>query len=169
MIKVLITGPESSGKTYLTAWLSSSFQAPFVNEFARQYLDEKSGYEQVDLTHIAIGQMRLEKEKEKENPDFLFCDTGVEVVVIWSLSKFRSVDERIKKLAKDSYYDLVLLCKPNIPWEEDPLRENQYNRDQLFDLYLEHFSQTNQLVRIVDASLNNRTTQALGFVYSVIT
>ena len=168
MIKVLITGPESSGKSYLTEQLSHYFKAPMVNEFARDYLKEKNGYAQTDLTRIAIGQMNLEKEGEKETPEFLFCDTGIEVVMIWSLEKFHSVDEQIELLAKESDYDLVLLCKPNIPWKEDPLRENPNDRDRLFDLYVEYFSNTNYHVRIIDAPKENRIWHAIEYVKYVI-
>ena len=41
MLKIIVTGPESSGKTTLCKELSKNFKIPFTKEFAREYLQEK--------------------------------------------------------------------------------------------------------------------------------
>lgn len=38
-------------------------------------------------------------------------------------------------LFKEQKIDHYFLCKPDIPWEPDPLRENPEDRKRLFKLY----------------------------------
>ena len=164
MIKVLITGPESSGKSVLATQLAMHFKSPMVDEYSRKYLDDKTGYQESDLLQIALGQFKKEAEAEIQKPRFLFCDTGIEVIKIWSQEKYNRVDPEIMELLMPAQYDLVLLCKPNIPWQPDPLRENPVDRDRLFTLYIDHFKSSRFKVHIIDASIELRVEQAISYV-----
>ena len=167
MKKILITGPESSGKSFIAESLASHFSGGLVNEFVREYLQGKSGYVESDLLKIAKGQAHLEWVEEQKEPAILFCDTGCEVIKIWSQEKYNIVDEEINRLLNNSTYDLILLCKPNIPWQEDELRENPYDRDRLFNEYLSELKNTNLPLRIIDEPLESRISQAISFVEEI--
>lgn len=131
MNKIIITGPESAGKTTLCENLAKHFKLSFSKEFARFYL-EKNGYNynQTDLLEIAKGQLLSEKNHQ-------ILDTDLITIKIWSEYKYGAcyswILEKIneQKLEKRFY----LLCKPDIPWKYDPLRENPDNRDELFEIY----------------------------------
>ncbi|MCB0633538.1 MAG: ATP-binding protein [Saprospiraceae bacterium] len=136
--KIVITGPESSGKTTLTQQLARYFQTQWVPEYARIYLEELDRpYLQDDLLTIAIGQVTLEDSQSQSVRQYLFCDTGLEVIRIWSLVKYKEVDPQIEYLLKNRSYDQYLLCAPDLNWEPDPLREtpNEPERWQLFEYY----------------------------------
>ena len=66
MIKeiVVITGPESCGKTTLARQLADRWEAPLVNEAARDYLQNKDSYQESDLLEIAKLQNAMEQEKD---------------------------------------------------------------------------------------------------------
>ena len=65
MNKIIITGPESSGKTTLCENLSQHFKLSFSKEFARFYLEKNGGnYNQSDLLEIAKGQLLSEKNHQ---------------------------------------------------------------------------------------------------------
>lgn len=135
-MKVVITGPESTGKSRLTEALAKHYKISFVEEYARQYLQETKGkYEAKDLLEIAHGQIKLEDEAKKEAPKFLLCDTGLEVIRIWSEWKYGKCDPTILKEAKERQADLFILLKPDIPWMPDPLRENPDDREELYEQY----------------------------------
>ena len=132
MNKIIITGPESSGKTTVCNGLSIYFKVPRSKEFARKYLNErKTKYNQDDLLKIAKGQLFSEK-------DNIILDTDLITIKIWSMYKFKFCDSwilnQIEKQKQESR--IYLLCKPDIAWKPDPLRENRNNRMELFDIYL---------------------------------
>ena len=134
MRKVVITGPESSGKTTLAMDLSAHFDAPWVPEQARPYLEVRQGqYEEADLLHIARAQ--LNAEDLHTDTDLLICDTDLITIRIWGEEKFGRSDPWIIQTTEERTYDHWLLCSPDIPWEPDPLRENPHDRDRLFGVY----------------------------------
>ena len=88
MKKVLITGPESSGKSFLSEKLSAHYNGLWIPEFAREYLELHPNYQESDLLEIAIGQEKQEKEALSSGVEFVFFDTSIEVVCIWSMVKY---------------------------------------------------------------------------------
>ena len=58
---IVITGPESSGKTTLTKALAKAFKTGYTEEYSREYLNCNSKYKQEDLLKIAQGQLQKEK------------------------------------------------------------------------------------------------------------
>jgi NadR type nicotinamide-nucleotide adenylyltransferase len=136
--KIVITGPESSGKTTLTRQLAEHFSTAWVPEFARSFLEELGRpYQREDLLTIALGQATLEDTKVASARQYLFCDTGLEVIKIWSLVKYGEVDPRIETLLQERSYDHYLLCAPDLEWTPDPLREapEDKERRRLFEYY----------------------------------
>lgn len=137
MKKIILTGPESSGKTTLARQLAHHFECGWVSEYARTYLNDLDrSYSQADLYQIALGQYQLEQEFASLNPPFLICDTSFLVLKIWSLYKYGDCHPFILQQVEQSTQDLYFLCAPDIPWEADPLRENPNNRQELYDIYL---------------------------------
>ena len=70
-------------------------------------------------------------------PGPLICDTDLITIRIWSEEKYGRCDPWIVRQTEQRHYDLWLLCRPDIPWEQDPLRENPLDRDRLFERYEE--------------------------------
>jgi len=124
MKKVVVIGPESTGKSTLSDKLAVHFNTVWTPEYARKYLDELGRpYEQHDLWEIAKGQLRLEDEKARQANRLLICDTDLYVLKVWSEHKYGQVDPRILEQIAARPYDLYLLTYIDIPWEEDPQRE----------------------------------------------
>ena len=160
MIKICVTGPESSGKTTIASQLAKHFDCQLVLEFAREYL-EKNGaeYDQSDLLAIAQGQLKAENDAQGR---IVICDTSLEVIQIWSEWKYGSCDAWIETQVENSAFDLYLLCTPDIPWEEDPLRENPTDRNDLFTKYSELLYELNKPVLIVSGSAQERAISAIS-------
>ncbi len=95
IIRIAITGPESTGKSMLTAQLAKHYKAVMVAEYAREYL-EKLGrpYEYHDILKIAKGQLAIENAVLKSTEKFLFTDTEAIVTKIWCDVKFAEGDKR---------------------------------------------------------------------------
>jgi len=133
--KVVVIGPECTGKTDLSKFLANQFKTVWVEEYARAYVNKLiRPYEQSDLTKIAHGQSRMEDEWVREANRVLICDTNALVVKVWSEHKFGSCDEEIERLLT-RHYDLYLLTYIDVPWEDDPQREHPDKREHFWAIY----------------------------------
>jgi nicotinamide riboside kinase len=133
--RIAVLGPESSGKTTLCEFLADTHGAVLVEEYAREYLDvTEKGYSSKDL--ICIAQEQFKRNSEVKG-GLVVCDTEMITIELWYSEKFSEAPKVILDLAQTQQFDHYLLCRPDFPWEEDPLRENPKDRDRLFSLYLE--------------------------------
>jgi NadR type nicotinamide-nucleotide adenylyltransferase len=134
--RVAIVGPECTGKTDLSRFLASHFQAPWVPEVAREYLDSLNRpYEKRDLKEIALAQISEEDRLAKQANEILICDTNLLIIKIWSEFKYGDCDPAILNAMNNRNYDLHLLTYVDIPWADDPLREHPDKREVLYGLY----------------------------------
>jgi len=163
MLKIAITGPESSGKSSLTNYLSNYYDAPFCQEYARDYLSKKEGsYNQNDLDQIAKGQLQ-HWENVKESA-IAFYDTEMLVMKVWSSVKYGNVSSFISKALLNQDFHHYLLCKPDIPWELDPLRENPGNREELFNMYLELLEEKKLPYTVIAGNFSKRNSSAVHLI-----
>ena len=165
MKKVVITGPESSGKTTLFNAIEEKFGIAGVPEFARIYIDQLDRpYVQGDLIEIANGQLQLEQKFSNENKDLLLCDTDLLTLKVWSEYKYGSCDPIILNQLMRHLPDYYVLASPDIPWEPDPQRENPKERDELFQIYQKEILTLKIPSIIVAGSQEQRMDQFLKFM-----
>lgn len=167
MLKVALTGPESSGKTTLTLALAKHFDVPHLLEYSRIFLDELTRpYVEEDLVPIAKGQLRQEKQVEEGDAPLYFCDTSLLVMRVWGLYKFGRSDDKIKEMLLAHPADLYLLCRPDIAWAPDPLREHASieDREALFRLYKQNLDEFQLPYGVVEGEAQARFESAAGHV-----
>jgi len=154
-MRFAITGPESSGKTTLAKELSQRNKGIWIPEFARQYLENLPyNYQLEDLDKIALGQLAL---WGKSNDKILtFFDTEMLVMKIWSEFKYNSCSLFILSALENQTFDHYFLCRPDIEWEEDPLREHPEKREELFELYLNELIERKLPFTLVEGDLETR-------------
>lgn len=143
MIKIAITGVESTGKTTLAQQLAQHFKTIWVREYAREYLqklNQKYGFE--DILTIAQHQHRLISKAIRTNPQLpiIFIDTELLVTHIWCEYVFGKHHAWISKHLIKQDYDLYLLCDIDLPWQADPLREHPklHVRQAIHQLYKQY-------------------------------
>jgi nicotinamide mononucleotide transporter len=144
--KIVVIGPESTGKSSLCAALAAHYSTAWVPEYAREYLQEHGmNYSYPDLMTIARGQLTLEDKLTAERHalaktgagDLLFIDTDLYVMKVWSEYVFGRCDAWILDQIASRKYDAYLLCRTDLPWVKDDLREypDPESREQLFHIY----------------------------------
>jgi NadR type nicotinamide-nucleotide adenylyltransferase len=159
--KIVIIGPESTGKSTLCELLAQHYGMHWCPEFAREYLlTNGKEYGFADLLTIAKGQLAMEeeytnlmnKEWEKANEStwinpqklltthstpFLIVDTDMYVMKVWCEYVFGQCHQFILDQIVEKKYDLYLLCNTDLPWVKDELREypNEGPRNELFHMY----------------------------------
>ena len=126
--KVVIIGPESTGKSTLCAQLAQYYKTIWCKEYAREYLNENgTKYCFDDLLKIAKGQINLEEKivakANKENQSVVFIDTDMYVMKVWCEYVFSKCHQYIINELASRKYDLYLLCNIDLPWSADELRE----------------------------------------------
>lgn len=141
MIKVVLFGPESSGKTTLAAALAAHYKTRWVPEYMRLYLEKKWKEKkelitQDDLIPIAKGQLACEVDAAKKVDDLLICDTNLLELKVYSDYYYDGFcPDFIKKEATKNNYDIYLLTYIDVPWEADKLRDRPNNREEMFALF----------------------------------
>jgi nicotinamide riboside kinase len=153
-VKIAITGPESSGKSTLASWLSEEINGTYCEEFARSYLTDKISYGQQDLVEITKGQLEIWANADPKK--HLIADTELIVIEIWSRWKYKNCDDLITSQIMKQDFDLYFLCKPDIPWIYDPLRESPNEREELYKIYYDTLTNYELNFYILEGSLLNR-------------
>ncbi len=136
IIKIGVIGAESTGKSELCESLAKYYNTVWVPEYAREYFNDSDIYNYTlnDLIIIAKKQIELENEFIKKANRFLFCDTTLITLKIWAELEFKHTPEFIEKnLPKISYHHYFIMAN-EVPWMQDPLRQNKFSRDMLFDM-----------------------------------
>jgi NadR type nicotinamide-nucleotide adenylyltransferase len=147
--KVVVIGPECTGKSELSEYLAKELKTVWVKEYARRYLNELGRpYVAEDLTEIARGQLSLEDEAARQANKVLISDTDLYVIKVWSMFKYGYCDPWILNQIESRKYDLYLLTYVDIPWVNDPLREHPDQRLELYSIYLDEMK--NQSVPFVE-------------------
>lgn len=143
MKKIVVIGPESTGKSTLCTQLAAHYQTIWCPEYAREYLLKNgTDYSYNDLLTIAKGQVALEEEyinslKSTPERSLLFIDTDMYVMKVWCEFVFGNCHRFILDEIVNRKYDLYLLCNTDLPWVKDELREypDLVTRQKLYQNY----------------------------------
>ena len=158
---IAITGPESSGKTTLAIELSKHFETVYIPELARFDLQEKDG-------NYGLAELESYAEEMKNllaTPSPLrFLDSDFLTLQIWEEVKLGS--SHLRAVAEQAHQEIThyLLCKPDLPWTYDPLREDEFSRERLFDQYEAVLKSWKASYTIIDGDGPERFTKAVQAV-----
>ena len=141
IVKIVLFGPESTGKTTLSIQLAKHYNTVWAEEYARPYLQkvwnqERRTCEPQDILPIAYGQIALENRLAKRADKILICDTDLLETKVYSEEYYGGfVDPLLKKAATENTYDLYFLTYIDTPWVEDDLRDRPEQRLEMFNAF----------------------------------
>lgn len=173
-IKVVVFGPESTGKTTLSRQLAAHYNTLWVPEYAREYLqkkwdEEKKVCEPKDLVPIAEGQIKLENELSKKVSELLICDTDLLETKVYSEAYYvGSCDPMLEKYALQNTYDLYFLTFIDIPWEKDDLRDKPNEREKMFAHFKKALEDNNRPYVLVKGTKEERLKTAIKEINRLI-
>lgn len=165
IIKVAIVGPESTGKSTMSAYLAKHYNTVWVPEFAREYCEKLAGPPTwQDEVNMFYGQLSLEASLLPQADKLLICDTTFITVKIWSDYTFgRSPQEVLDKLPLH-LYDFYLLLDIDMPWEEDPLRDFPHMREHFMTVWHRELQDLQARYEVVSGLGQDRYDRAISAI-----
>lgn len=169
MYKIAVTGPESTGKSWLASNLADHYRTLFVPEYAREYLQHLDReYSRDDLLQIARGQQALHQQGVAGAREMVFFDTDFLVLKIWCQHRFQQVPQMILDNLEKREVDLYLLCNIDLPWEYDPQREHPHLRQYFFDWYRRELESYGFPYQVISGQGEKRLQNAINSVEQFI-
>ena len=177
--KIVVLGPESTGKSTLSEALAKHYGVVDCKEYARQYLHENgTKYNFEDLLTIAKGQLTLEQQAIQkaeqlfieQSKNKIIIDTDMYVMKVWCEYVFNNCHTYILDQIHTRKYDLYLLCDIDLPWSPDEMREypDEKPRQELFAIYKDILINQNTPWGIVSGVGEQRTQNAIKLIDKIL-
>jgi NadR type nicotinamide-nucleotide adenylyltransferase len=164
-IKIAVVGPESTGKSTMSAYLANHYQTVWVPEYARGYCEKltqpPTWQDEINMFH---GQIVLEAELLPKANKILICDTTFITVKIWSDQIFGSSPQEVLDELPKHPYDLYLLLNIDLPWQDDPLRDFPHMREHFMAVWHKELDAINANYVLISGAGPERYDRAVTVV-----
>ncbi|UKM65874.1 ATP-binding protein [Flavobacteriaceae bacterium GSB9] len=169
-IKVVLFGPESTGKTTISRQLAKHYNSVWVPEYAREYLQNKWDNKREtcqlqDLLPIAQGQIKLENELANATNSVLICDTDLLETKVYSEVFYSGICHPIlKKYALLNTYNMYFLTYIDTPWEADDIRDRPLQRDKMFEAFQNELIKAKRPYVLLKGNKEERFNTAVKYI-----
>ena len=163
-MRIAFTGPESSGKTTLSKWLSTELlDSVYIPEFAREYLEERKIIRASENDFIQIVKPQCSLFNHASATTHQIFDTDIFALRIWNDEVFKLNLPELEILPSCKM-DIHFLCAPDFEWEEDPLRNvpAQSERIRLFESYKSNLLEANSNFVVLNGSVDEKKSLVLA-------
>jgi NadR type nicotinamide-nucleotide adenylyltransferase len=164
--KIAIVGPESTGKSTMSAYLAEHYKTIWVPEYARGYCEKLTApptwQDEINMFH---GQVALEQEMlPLANNGILICDTTFITVKIWSDEMFGKAPQVVLDELPKHLYDLYLLLDIDLPWQDDPLRDFPHMREHFMKVWYKELNDLKANYVLISGTGQDRYQNAVAAV-----
>ncbi len=173
-VKIVLFGPESSGKTTLATQLATHFNTKWVPEYMRTYLElkwqnSKTPIEKKDLLPIALGHITDENKLASQADKLLLLDTNMLQIKTYCEYYYNGwCPAQIIKASQTHQYDYYFLTNVDVPWEKDNLRDSPNDRDKMFRIFEQQLIKNNTPYTILEGSKPERLAIAIAIINTLI-
>lgn len=175
LVKVVLFGPESTGKTTLSEQLARHYNTVWAPEYAREYLqdkwnNERKTCEESDLIPIAEGQMKLENDLALKADRVLICDTDLLETKVYSEQYYGGfVDPKLDAAAQENTYDVYFLTYIDTPWVADDLRDRPEQREEMFNAFEDALKKYEKPYVLLKGDKTTRLQKAVAHIDKILT
>lgn len=173
-IKIVLFGPESTGKTTLAKQLAAHFKTQWVPEFMRTYLEQKwetshNKIEKEDILPIAEGQMLSENSLTEVSKSMIFIDTNLLEIKTYCEYYYNGwCPPQIEKAIQKHQYNYYFLTDIDTPWEFDNLRDRPDDREEMFRTFETQLVKYKLPYSVLKGSKADRLASAITIVNTLI-
>ncbi len=169
IIRIALIGPESTSKSTLSEALAKHYNTVWVKEYAREYLSNLiKKYTLDDIVNIAQTQLKQEQKLIEHAKQFIFVDTELIISKVWCEDVFKTCPDWILQNITHYQYDYYLLTYPDLPWKNDPLRENPNRREFFFNWYEKELKTIHANYTIIKGIGQNRLNKSIQAIENFI-
>jgi len=169
LLRIVITGAESSGKSSLTQHLGEVFGLPYALEYARYYLEENGPeYDFERLRKMSRLHLSYQREIIPASVPCGIFDTDLINYKIWAEEVFECCPAEISTGIDQESSHVYLLCKPDLPWESDPLRENRYDLRRIYQRHLDEIVRLERPYEVVAGRGSERLANAEAALHRLL-
>ena len=153
MKKIVVLGPECTGKTTLVEELALKYRGAQAREYSRSYTEgirsvgSDIGFR--DVMPIVHGQLELEDRAVREGRELVFLDGNPLAESVYSQWYYGMLPNMLPEILLLRHYDFYLLCYPDIDWTADPARDMPTGREDIFKLFEKAVAESGVPYRIV--------------------
>lgn len=167
---IVVTGAESTGKSTLTKQLAREFNARFIPEFARDYIENlQLKYDYADVEKIAKQQILALDNKIEKQTSLIILDTWLIITKVWFEMVFNKEPSWLEENIHAYHIDLFLVCDTDLPWIPDRVRENGgIKRLELQKRYIELLKEYNFNFALVSGNNIDRLSAAKSKVQEIL-
>lgn len=180
IVKIVLFGPESTGKTWLAERLAMHFNTIWIAEYARTYLESKQKYYdfyskgseeiclQEDILPIVLGQMAIEDLQSKAANQLVFLDTNPLQTKVYVNYYYKAEYNWLLKILDERHYNFYLLTDIDIAWHPDAMRDRPNDRAGLFHLFKQELENRKLNYAIIKGNNMERLENAIAVVDLVL-
>lgn len=166
-IKIVVIGPESTGKTTLVKQLATHYKAVCVPEYSRIFAEEKKQKGKTltsdDVLPIAKGQLALEEEVAYH--PFVICDTDILATFTYAKIYYPEFNgEALQKYIEKHHADFYFLTYIDVPWEADGIRDLPQKREIAFSEFEQTLKTYNQPYALLKGGQKTRFQTATAII-----
>ncbi|EOR94728.1 Ribosylnicotinamide kinase [Arcticibacter svalbardensis MN12-7] len=168
--KIAVVGPESTGKSTISAELALHYNTVWVPEYSREYcskLTEPCSWQ--DEINMFKGQIDLENQLIPQANGILICDTTFITVKIWSEYMFGKAPEEVLSELSKRPYDFYLLMDIDLPWQEDPLRDFPHLREHFMNIWHKELQMLHANYQVISGLASLRKENAIIAINNYLT
>lgn len=162
-VRLVLTGPESSGKSSLAARLANHFSCPWAPEYARIFLEQQGpncSFER--LQALADQHLQWQRQHVPTDCPFGILDTDLINYKIWCEVQYGKCHPSILRQLHQEAHHVYLLVAPDLPWVADPLRKHPHLRHRLFELHREEIESRGRDFRIITGTGEERVRRGIS-------
>lgn len=170
LIKIVLFGPESTGKTTLSRQLAKHYNTVWTPEYLREFAQQKWDNQRLvceenDVINIAKGQINLENKYAKKASKLLICDTDLLETKVYAEIYFDNfLNPKLEQAAIENTYHMYFLTYIDTPWEADDLRDKPEQRVEMFNTFKENLIKYNKPYVLLKGNKTTRLKKAIEVI-----